>query len=209
MVTTTKNTLKIVQDSNGESPREWDNLGTIAYRSRNYTLGDEEIDDPIEWLEDMLDKPKKYEYTDERLQELETILFEKYIALPVYKYEHSGIAISTTPFSCSWDSGKIGYIYVSKEDVRKGYTVKRITNKLKQKVLSVLKGEIETFNTYINNDIYGFKILNEDGDIIDSCYGFYGTDWKNNGIIAYIDNELLDVTEKELEVILSEIEIEY
>lgn len=209
MVTTTKNTLKIVQDSNGESPREWDNLGTIAYKSRNYTLGEEKIDDPIEWLEDMLDRPRKYEYTNERLEELETIFFEKYIALPVYKYEHSGIAISTTPFSCSWDSGKIGYIYISKEDTRKEYSVKRITNKIKEKVLSVLKGEIEIFNTYINNDIYGFQILNEDEDIIDSCYGFYGTDWKNNGIMEHIDNELLDVTEKELEVILSEIEIEY
>lgn len=30
---------------------------------------------------------------------------------PIYAYIHGGITISTKPFSCSWDSGVIGYVY--------------------------------------------------------------------------------------------------
>ena len=31
--------------------KDWDNLGTIVYNHSRYNLGDEEIGDPIEWLE--------------------------------------------------------------------------------------------------------------------------------------------------------------
>jgi len=35
--------------------------------------------------------------------------------LPIFKYQHSGVRYNTTGFSCPWDSGKFGYIYISKE----------------------------------------------------------------------------------------------
>lgn len=34
----------------------------------------------------------------------------------LYKYEHGGVELSLTPFSCRWDSGQIGYLYLSKSD---------------------------------------------------------------------------------------------
>lgn len=40
--------------------------------------------------------------------------------LPLYKYEHSKVAYSTTPFRSHWDSGQIGYVTSDKlipEDV--------------------------------------------------------------------------------------------
>lgn len=36
--------------------------------------------------------------------------------LPVYVFRHSGTRVSTTPFSCKWDSGLAGYIYMTKEE---------------------------------------------------------------------------------------------
>jgi hypothetical protein len=41
--------------------------------------------------------------------------------LPVYLYDHSGLTINTTGFTCPWDSGQIGWIYASHEQVKAEY----------------------------------------------------------------------------------------
>src|SRR5690554_2094392 len=97
--------LRIEIDECPENPRDWDYLGIIAYKHSRYTLGEEEIDDPIDYLLDLYGIPnKQVEYCNETLQQLQEDA-EKYgyVLLPVYMYEHGGITISTTPFSCRWD----------------------------------------------------------------------------------------------------------
>ena len=199
---TTKKIVKVYKDSDPCSPREWDNLGTIAYKHSRYKLGEEKIDDPIEWLEDILGIPNSYKFTNERLTELEEKFFVKYIALPIYIYDHSGVAIRTTPFGCRWDSGKVGYIYISKADALKEYGGKIVTKKLRERIEGYLSGEIETYSQYISGDVYGFRVFeieaDEDGDFdednedneVDSCWGFYGDDFLNNGMADHIDKEL-------------------
>jgi hypothetical protein len=200
-------TIKIVQDSSPESPRTWDNLGTMAYKHRNYTLGEEEINEPIEWLEDKLGLSYQGTYSNERLQELEERFYDKYIALPLYLYDHSGQTIRTTPFSCRWDSGKVGYIYMTKAKALKEYGGKIVTAKLRERVEGYLKGEVETFDQWMRGDVYGFQVLDEDGDIVDSCYGFYGLDFATNGMTDHIDIEGL--TTEEVIELLEAAEIEY
>ena len=78
-------TIKIYQDEDAENPRDWDNFGhMICFHSR-YTLGD------------------KHEMTPEDARQLYDR--KDVIALPLYLYDHSGITIRTSPFSCPWDSG--------------------------------------------------------------------------------------------------------
>ena len=50
---------------------------------------------------------------DERLMK---VISQKYLMLPLYLYDHSGITMNTTGFSCPWDSGQVGWIYAFKED---------------------------------------------------------------------------------------------
>lgn len=199
-------TIKIVHDSSPESPREWDNLGTMAYKHSNYTLGEEKISEPIEWLEEKLGLQNKGEYSNERLQELEARFYQEYVALPLYLYDHSGITISTSSFSCRWDSGKVGYIYLTKKKVLEECGGKIVTAKLRERVEGYLKGEVETFDQYIRGDIYGFQVY-EDEEEIDSCYGFYGLDFATNGMTDHIDIEGL-TTEQVIEL-LEEAEVEY
>ncbi len=200
-------TIKVVQDSSPESPREWCNLGTMAYKHSRYTLGEELISEPIDWLEDKLGLQNKEEYTNERLQELEARFYKEFIALPLYLYDHSGQTISTTPFGCRWDSGKVGYIYLTKAKALKEYSGKIVTAKLRERVEGHLKGEVETFDQYMRGDIYGFQVLDEDGNEEDSCYGFYGLDFKTNGMTDHIDIEGL--TTEEIIKLLEEAEVEY
>ena len=186
-----KNKLFIIRVSDPENPREnFDCLGIIAYNHKQYVLGEEIISDPINWLEEKLNLKPKGIYTNERLSELEGKFFKEYIALPLYLYDHSGLSIKTTPFSCRWDSGKVGYIYQSKEKIRETYDWNIISNKRNNQIKDYLCSEIELFNDYINGDVFRFRVEDENGDEIDSCCGFYGIDWENNGIKEHIDPEL-------------------
>lgn len=181
--------LKIEYDECAESPREWDNLGTIVGYHSRYSLTDSNANDCNDYRE-FLESNTSHHFntdeglenaTDERLMEL---FAKENIVLPIYMYEHSGVALNTSGFSCGWDSGQVGFIYVSKEDVRKEWGVKRISSKLKEKIIGNLEAEVSLYSDYINGDIYGFileeKIKQEDGTIelehVDSCWGFIGRD---------------------------------
>ena len=39
------------------------------------------------------------------------VISEKYITLPLYLMDHSGLAMQTTSFNDPWDSGQVGWIY--------------------------------------------------------------------------------------------------
>ena len=60
------------------------------------------------------------------------------IWLPIYKYDHGGITYNTTGFSCSFDSGQVGHIFEEKKNIKKEFNVKRVSQKLKNKILNRL-----------------------------------------------------------------------
>ena len=192
------NKLRVVQDSNGDSPREWDNLGTMVCFHNRYDLGDKhsyDADDYSGWAE-----MKK------------AILEEEgrgTVILPLYLYDHSGISMSTGAFSCRWDSGQVGFILANKKSILAEFGGKIVTKKLRERVEGILEGEVQTYTNYLEGDVYGFIIEDEEGENIDSCYGFYGTDFATNGMLDYIDAELLGVSEGEVIGLLEGVEVEY
>lgn len=177
--------LKIMYDDSPDNPREiGENLGTMVYWHRRYTLGDEQAKNVEnyssweEWLRGEIGTDKDILY------------------LPLYLYDHSGITMRTKPFNDPWDSGQVGWIYVRKEKVREWFGVKRVTPKIRERALEVLELEVRMFDAYISNEIYGFVIEDKEGNIIDSCWGFYGCDWKENGLMDYISCEYHDLAER-------------
>src|SRR3990172_5623508 len=150
-------TIKIYQDENPESPREWDNLGTMVCFHSRYNLGDE----------------KHGFYNPDDLQEFLNENKGKVISLPLYLYDHSGISMSTGrayPFNCPWDSGQVGIIYITYEKIRKEYNWKHITKERKQKIISYLQGEVETYDQYLRGDVYGYDVIcDKCGENISSC----------------------------------------
>ena len=181
----TKNgkTLKIYQDSDGCDPREDDNLCKMVCFTKSYDLGD---------------KDHGYKSEDQNsFDELyETIMAkEKPVAiLPIYMYSHSGITINTTGYSCQWDSGQIGWAYITNKKIDEmGTTLKDgeswtdYVARLKEYIV----GEVKHYDDYITGDVYRFEYTDENGEE-DSCGGFFGTDWKTNGLADHVDKELLD-----------------
>ena len=118
-------------------------------------------------------------WSDER-QDLKTLERKGFIVLPLSYYDHSAVRIYIGGKCDAWDSGRLGWYIVSKEKVRKEYGVKRISSKLLEKVKAILESEVETFNHYINGEVYEFTLYHNDEEV-DSCGGFYEDDKERNG----------------------------
>lgn len=176
--------LRIVLDECEESPREWDNLGKIVCWHKRYLMPQE--------------GPQKFETPEDFNNYLKEIGY-KALILPIFMYDHSGVSISTSgnqyPFNDYWDAGQIGYIYATYENIRKEYSVKRISKETMQKAKKVLLGEVETYDQFLRGDVYGFVLVGlekcdhgvEHENPIDSCYGFYGNDATKNGMLEHLD----------------------
>jgi len=149
-------TIEIFQDENSENPiKEWDMLGEFICWHRNYDLGNSK----------RFDNPEEVR---EYAKETNSLLF------PLYMYDHSGIALSLSSFNCPWDSGQLGYVLVDREKTLKEYSKKILTKQLKQKIYNVIQGEVNTYNQYLSGDVYGYKVIDKDGEELDSCWGYYG-----------------------------------
>lgn len=113
-------------------------------------------------------------------------------ALPLWLYDHSGISIScgkrVGQFADCWDSSGIGWIYISKEDAISKLNANE--DDWRSVANEDLKRQVKMYDMYLCGDIwwYCLYVLNEDGELEeeDSCYGFYGSDLFENGMLSYI-----------------------
>lgn len=170
--------IEIFPDDSPFDPRGDDNLGTMICFHSRYSLGDKHnFSDP--------DEARKF------LKGKEVAMY-----LNLYLYDHSGITMSTSPFSCPWDSGQVGWIYITKEKIREEYNCQRISAKLYERVKGYLKNEVATYDQYLTGDVYGYRITeidpndpDEEGEEVDSCWGYYGDDEcmeEAEGIVNYM-----------------------
>jgi hypothetical protein len=114
----------------------------------------------------------------ELVKSMESMLGAVAIIKPLYMYEHSGITISTSPFSCRWDSGQIGWVFITKETAKEEYGDNLTDKELAEKLNDILEAEVKTYDQYLTGDVYSFNIQtpddNGDYEHYDSCSGFYG-----------------------------------
>jgi hypothetical protein len=155
--------IQLHYDLDPQNPREDDNLGTMLYTSSRYTLGDRQTD----------------------MEEIEGICeSEDYYWLPVYAYIHSGIVLNTTGFSCRWDSGQCGIIYVSKTDAEplRAYWESSSYKTFEEYVLFHLKSEVEVYSKYVAGECCGYVIgtldegesdIDKTLNVLESCWGYY------------------------------------
>jgi hypothetical protein len=169
-------TLKVFQDDSNDSPRSWDNLSKMIFIGSHSRLGDNH---------DFHDSHESFEAHQADIEKQLDIA----IILPVYAYIHSGMTISLSPFSCRWDSGKLGWVVVTKQAIRENWNIKNVTKKYIEMAMNIVEGEIETLDQYIRGDVYGFQVCDENDNVEDSCWGFYGDDIKENGILDHLSKE--------------------
>ena len=154
-------TIELRYDETPDNPRGW-GWPDVMYLNRSDYKGDghsinELLDDNGRLTKDFLDN---------------------HVWLWIDYYEHSGIALSTrSPEQKStrgWDSGLFGIIAVSKADIKKETGHKIVTKGDRLEYMKRLEGQVETYNQYIEGEVYGFVALDGNGDEIDSCWGYFG-----------------------------------
>lgn len=160
------NVLVIKNDECNESPREWDNLGTFYTFMNRYNSPDNCQCSFEEELGNLGSK-SLYHLVNKN---------KDYIALGVYGYSHGRMFYNTVGFGCPWDSGVAGIIYVSAAKVREEYDKKRISKKVREMVLEILKQEVEVYSHWANGEVYRYEVYNAAGEQLDSCGSFYGID---------------------------------
>lgn len=163
--------IKIYHDPDPESPREWSNLGTLICWHRRYRLGDSHrFDSPKAFLRDRAGVSDQSDLSMDQLRERAD---RKAVLLPVFLYDHSGLAMNTIGFHCPWDSGQVGYVYVTLDSVREEFGVKRVTKAMREKAAEILCGEIVSYDAYLGGRVYGY-VIEQDGEEVDACWGFVG-----------------------------------
>jgi hypothetical protein len=164
-------TIEIEQDEQGLNPRvDYSNGGTMVCFHRRYELGD-----------------RNHGFSDAK-ELIEHIKSDEVLAsLPLFLYDHSGITMSTGAFSCNFDSGQVGIIFIDQAGCDEiGYDegwrkscYPDLT--MKEALEKVLESEVKEFDKYISEGSYGFNIE----EIEDSCGGFLGYDHEESGLLEH------------------------
>lgn len=105
-----------------------------------------------------LDSPAEILRVLERVDPDEEYIFR----LPLFLYEHGGITMSTGAFGCPWDSGQVGMIFVTREQVidegwvgaKRDMPVEEIRDLAHQG----MRSEADTYDQYLTGQIYQFKL---------------------------------------------------
>ena len=186
------------QDSEPLDPRiDYDNVSEMACWHGRYRLGDRSPvgrptntypwRSPAEWLRAVLcDAGEDEEELGElSVGELEGRLGRHYLWLPLYLYDHSGITMSTYPFSDPWDSGRVGLILVSFEkaaqewggtadnlDVPYGPIPERT---VREQAYEYLRSEVRGYDAFIRGDVVVCSAEDPDGEVV-YCVGGYFPD---------------------------------
>lgn len=184
-------TVEIHADECPESPREWDNLCQIVCFHRNYNLGD------------------KHDYSqgdfnswDDLKEQIEKD-HDPIVITPIYLFDHSGLTIATdcgkfqACDSHGWDWGQIGFAFIPKQVAVNEYGVDHtheIDDETIETCQKVLQGEVETYGNYVSGEVYGYRILDADGEEKDSCWGFFGYD----NVVSMAKEDLDEANQKKV-----------
>ena len=168
--------LRIEQDQDPVNPRiDWNcNLVHLICWHRLYNLGDEHDFASIRELNDELTSQRR-----------------------------DGNDFFSTAFSNKCDSSLVGVAYVFKNDLVKNDIISADENVWRKKALEVINEELETYNQYLEGDVYGYTELEYSNGAwfeSSSCWGFFGDNPEKNGMLDEIGGgRVLNVkNEKEL-----------
>lgn len=185
--TTEVNKLVISHDEDCTSPRGDCNLGYFITVDRSYHSPDSQgtlesiVRDTGNIASGVRDHSQKIK------KEVEEQLQEKVLEIfPVTKYEHGAVTYSLG-LSQGFDCSHNGFYIITDRTQKEVGTLKEDWER-------VIGYELESYNKYVNGDMYGFTLFDDDGEVVDSCGGFYeiddikealGEEWKDENMEDY------------------------
>lgn len=214
--------LTFIQDvDSNNDPRNWDDTSHLICWHRRYELGDKHnYKSPEDFFVTMLEQLGYSQAEIETFIEprdedksrmaafdrcLDMISRQDVAICKLYLYDHSGICMSISDFNDPWDSGVVGFGYITKEEYRKRVgTIDELH--WKDAALECIVDEVKLYSQYLEGDVYGFKVDEvsvcpccgkESISTVDSIWGFFGNDITDNGMLDSIPDLFKDLFEED------------
>lgn len=187
--------VEIHMDDEPLNPRrEYDNMAIMACYHNRYDLGDKNghdkvveairnsaLYDPM-WEEDNEDGGFGFDFKEPSNLILALELCSDITFQPLYLYDHSGLTMRTSPFSCNWDSGQVGMVILTHDTVRKEFGISPKDSVSWAKCEEIIKAEVSCYDDFLTGNCWGYVIkeivdgdLSDDsGEVLESCFGFLG-----------------------------------
>lgn len=160
-------TINIEYDECPESPREWDDLSTIYSNHKRYSPDNHGIDEII--------------VDDENEEKGWRLNLDGMVALNVWMFEHSCCRFRTNELGegnafgnemyARFDSGWFGIIAMPIEKAKKEWG-----DNWEKMAKQYMKGCIGEYCQWVNGQVYVYGIIAKNGEIVDSCGGYYDAD---------------------------------
>jgi hypothetical protein len=153
-------TVKIEQDENAESPRQWGNKDVfiVANHSDFYVTEPGQKRCP----EDAGELIKRYKKT--------------HWVFPLEAYIHGGVVLALAGEGNfpdrQWDVSRLGFVFVCKKDYKETEARDRA------------KSEIAIWNQYVSGDVWEYSIEDDSGEVLESLCGCYGFQYTKDEAMA-------------------------
>jgi hypothetical protein len=98
------------------------------------------------------------------------------VIVPLYLYDHSGLAMSTYEYSDPWDSGQAGVWVVLPDEVQAEFGGDR------DKARAYVEAAVAEYSEYLGGQVYCYEILDALGDVKRRGENFYGSNFVANGL---------------------------
>lgn len=80
-----------------------------------------------------LDDSNCQSWEDERLLLVKDNVLEVMWIKPLYMLDHSGLTLSLSSFKNPWDSGQLGFLYVTKQNMKEYFGTAELTDEIKKR----------------------------------------------------------------------------
>lgn len=188
---------------NEDEPERTDIYETCCWRT---VIGTSEPEEVLEYEavpEDMI----TYYLLDELTIDHCMTLMEPYAEwLPLWLYDHSGITMScgerTYPYNDEWDSGQVGWILVLRDTLMKNFPLTEET--WRRKAVEIMKDDVKVYDQYLTDEVCGYTLYETedpgdepDWEETDSCWGFFGSDILESGVVDNVGHGLAEALESD------------
>lgn len=175
--------VRIVRDRFAESPLKHERLGHIVFeKHRTYSIGHQQEDWLDLWILNNLDAVMDDDYFQWSIldEQGERHGYDWVLTVAAKLFAQHGCCIHLLY------EGVRGLIYMRRRDAEEifGNPFDRT------RVIACLQEEWDEYRNYLDGEVFGYVLENAAGDEIESCYGFFGTNWQNNGLTDYIPQTL-------------------
>lgn len=188
-VVKTINRLTISCDEDVESPREWSNIGYFLTKDTRHQSPD---GTKIPLYRIMVEQGDKAKDQSDHMARIKREAKKEGINVkaiyPVVKYEH-GDVVYRLGEAHGFDYSNNGFYIITDESAKEVGTKPKDWKKQ-------VEEELKTYTQWCNGEVYYFVLYDEDGEMVDSCGGFYNIDdikehlpeeWKGEDLEEYFN----------------------